>query len=387
MTGGAFGSLFAQLFHLSSAERKTLVVAGAAGGMAAVFATPVAAVLLAVELLLFEWKPRSFIPVAVASTAAAILRVPLLGAGPIFPVIPHGALGAGALGMALAVGVFVGLGSCLLTVLVYAFEDLFQRLPLHWMWWPALGAVVVGIGGWLDPRVLGVGYETIHSMLGNGTGLLGKYYRNTLSINPFVGTPLTRTDPTIDFNWNAVSPDPSIPPTNYTVRWTGMVQPLFNETYSFSTTTDDGVRLWVNGQELINEWVPQAPTTWSGSISLQALQLYPVEMDYFQAGGGAVAELSWSSPSTMQSIIPQSQLYPFSSALPLLFTTSQYFTNNDFSLQLSGMPGRNYVLQASTNLVDWISLSTNVPPTTIMNLTVPQVTDFTVRFYRAVQLP
>jgi H+/Cl- antiporter ClcA/CBS domain-containing protein len=165
MTGGAFGSIFAQLFHLSSAERKTLLVAGAAGGMSAVFATPVAAVMLAVELLLFEWKPRSFIPVAVASTVAALLRVPLLGAGPIFPVVPHGVLGAGALGMALGVGLFVGLGSCLLTVLVYAWEDLFQRVPLHWMWWPALGAVVVGIGGLLDPRVLGVGYETIHSLM------------------------------------------------------------------------------------------------------------------------------------------------------------------------------------------------------------------------------
>ncbi len=89
MTGGAFGSIFAQQFHLSAAERKTLPVAGAAAGMSAVFATPIAAVLLAVELLLFEWKPRSFIPVAVASIIASVLRVPLLGAGPIFPVVPH----------------------------------------------------------------------------------------------------------------------------------------------------------------------------------------------------------------------------------------------------------------------------------------------------------
>jgi H+/Cl- antiporter ClcA/predicted transcriptional regulator len=165
MTGGAFGSIFAQLFHLSAAERKTLLVAGAAGGMSAVFATPVAAVLLAVELLLFEWKPRSFIPVAVASIAAAVLRVPLLGLGPIFPVTPHAILTAGAVGVALAVGIVVGLASCLLTMLVYAWEDLFQRLPLHWMWWPAIGAAVVGLGGLVDPRVLGVGYETIHSLM------------------------------------------------------------------------------------------------------------------------------------------------------------------------------------------------------------------------------
>src|SRR5439155_1332222 len=95
MTGGAFGSLFAQAFHLSAAERKTLLVAGAAGGMSAVFATPVAAVLLAVELLLFEWKPRSFIPVACASVVAGGVRVPLLGPGPIFPVTPHAALDYG----------------------------------------------------------------------------------------------------------------------------------------------------------------------------------------------------------------------------------------------------------------------------------------------------
>jgi H+/Cl- antiporter ClcA/CBS domain-containing protein len=165
MTGGAFGSIFAQLFHLSAAERKTLLVAGAAGGMSAVFATPVAAVLLAVELLLFEWKPRSFIPVAVASITAALLRVPLLGTGPIFPVTPHGAPGVNALLTALLVGLVAGLGSGALTTLVYACEDLFQRLPIHWMWWPALGAAVVGVGGLIDPRVLGVGYDTIHALM------------------------------------------------------------------------------------------------------------------------------------------------------------------------------------------------------------------------------
>ena len=104
MTGGAFGSIFAQLFHLSAAERKTLLVAGAAGGMSAVFATPVAAVLLAVELLLFEWKPRSFIPVVVASAVAAALRVPLLGAGPMFPSVAHVAQGATALEAGLVKG-------------------------------------------------------------------------------------------------------------------------------------------------------------------------------------------------------------------------------------------------------------------------------------------
>jgi CIC family chloride channel protein len=165
MTGGAVGSLIAQLLHLSSAERKTLLVAGAAAGMAAIFATPMAAVLLAVELLLFEWKPRSFIPVAVASVVAAVVRVPLLGAGPVFPVPGHAVLRAETVGLAIVVGLAAGLASAALTTLVYACEDLFSKLPFHWMWWPLLGGLAVGVGGLLDPRVLGVGYDTIQELL------------------------------------------------------------------------------------------------------------------------------------------------------------------------------------------------------------------------------
>ncbi len=166
MTGGAFGSLFAQLFHMSPAERKTLLVAGAAGGMSAVFNAPVAAVLLAVELLLFEWKPRSFIPVAVASLTAAVLRAPLLGSGPIFPTAPYPVLGWHMLLISAGVGILSGLLSSGLTLAVYFCEDNFARLPFHWMWWPALGGLAVGIGGYFDPRVLGVGYDTIHELLG-----------------------------------------------------------------------------------------------------------------------------------------------------------------------------------------------------------------------------
>lgn len=172
MTGGAFGSIFAQLFHLTAAERKALLVAGAAGGMSAVFATPVAAILLAVELLLFEWKPRSFIPVSIAAIVASMVRIPLLGAGPVFPVLPHGPMGATELGCAFVIGICAGLFSGLLTRLVYACEDLFQRLPIHWMWWPSLGALAVGVGGLIDPRVLGVGYDLIESLLrGNLIGM------------------------------------------------------------------------------------------------------------------------------------------------------------------------------------------------------------------------
>ncbi len=165
MTGGALGSLFAQFFHLSSAERKTLLVAGAAGGMSAIFATPIAAVLLAVELLLFEWRPRSFIPVTLASVVAGILRVPLLGAGPIFPMAPLGPPQFDITAAALLVGIIAGAGSTLLTILVYWFEDLFSKLPIHWMWWPVLGGLGVGLGGLFEPRILGVGYDIIRSLL------------------------------------------------------------------------------------------------------------------------------------------------------------------------------------------------------------------------------
>ena len=167
MTGGAFGSLIAQLFKLTSAERKTLLVAGAAAGMSATFASPLAAILLAVELLLFEWKPRSFIPVALASATAATARHFILGPGPLFPMAPHAAFaGVGALLCCAVAGLLAGGFSALLTYAVYASEDFFKRLPIHWMWWPPIGGLVIGIGGLLCPRALGVGYDTIAQTLG-----------------------------------------------------------------------------------------------------------------------------------------------------------------------------------------------------------------------------
>jgi chloride channel protein, CIC family len=166
MTGGAFGSMIAQLFHLTSAERKTLLVAGAAGGMSATFASPVAAVLLAVELLLFEWKPRSLIPVALSSVVAAFLRRYILGFGPLFPVPAHPLFigPKGLLGCAL-VGLLAGVLSALLTLSVYKAEDAFQKLPIHWMWWPAIGGLAIGLGGLIFPQALGVGYDTIGALL------------------------------------------------------------------------------------------------------------------------------------------------------------------------------------------------------------------------------
>jgi chloride channel protein, CIC family len=166
MSGGALGSLIAQWIKLTDAERTTLLVAGAAAGMSATFATPVAAILLAVELLLFELRPRSLVPVAVASATAAILRVYLLGPGPLFHVPAIGGvdripIAAGC----LLLGALVGLVAAGMSRMMYAFEDAFERLPLHWMWWPALGGVGIGIGGLIFPHGLGVGYDNIARLL------------------------------------------------------------------------------------------------------------------------------------------------------------------------------------------------------------------------------
>jgi H+/Cl- antiporter ClcA len=166
MTGGAFGSMIAQLFHLTAAERRTLLVAGAAAGMSATFAAPVAAVLLAVELLLFEWKPRSFIPVALASATGAAARRYIIGMGPLFPVAAHPAfIGPAGLAGCVVAGLLAGALSALLTIAVYAAEDGFHKLPIHWMWWPALGGLAIGIGGLVFPEALGVGYDTIGALL------------------------------------------------------------------------------------------------------------------------------------------------------------------------------------------------------------------------------
>lgn len=166
MTGGAFGSMFAQYLRLTSAERKTLLVAGAAGGMSATFAAPVAAVLLSVELLLFEWKPRSLIPVSIASGCAMLMRYYLLGAGPIFPVPVHPEfIGAWGFVSCFFVGVTGGIAAMLLTMAVYGAEDMYHRLPIHWMWWPAIGGVFLGLGGLIFPEALGVGYGNIGELL------------------------------------------------------------------------------------------------------------------------------------------------------------------------------------------------------------------------------
>lgn len=171
MTGGAVGSLFAQCFHLSAAERKTLLVAGAAAGMTAIFNTPLAAILLAIEVLLFEWKPRSFVPVVIAVLVSWAWRPLMIGTGPMFPFAAHLPAGLWPAGAALLVGAITGLEAALLSSTLYRIEDAFHRLPVHWMWWPALGAVVVGIGGMIDAHVLGAGYASIQALLDGSLAL------------------------------------------------------------------------------------------------------------------------------------------------------------------------------------------------------------------------
>ncbi|TPK64534.1 chloride channel protein [Mesorhizobium sp. B2-4-19] len=169
MTGGAIGSLIAQMLPVTDNERKTLLVAGAAAGMTTVFGTPIAAIMLAVELLLFEWTPRSFIPVAVAAIIAEVERTVLHLPGPIFPFQGGMAVSFTGLGGWVLVGICAGLLSGLLTQMVYACEDAFQKLPIHWMWWPMIGGLAVGIGGLIEPRALGVGYDNIADMLDGRT--------------------------------------------------------------------------------------------------------------------------------------------------------------------------------------------------------------------------
>jgi chloride channel protein, CIC family len=178
LTGGAVGSIIGQLLRLTAAERRALLVAGAAAGMSAVFGTPVAATLFGVELLAFEWKPRSMVLIGLAAATADGLRMVLADAGllapqPIFPVPAHAALGGVVLLGAAAVGLATGLGAWLMTQAVYRFEDAFHLLTgrLHWMWWPMIGGLIIGLGGLVEPRALGVGYGTIHAELLGQLGL------------------------------------------------------------------------------------------------------------------------------------------------------------------------------------------------------------------------
>jgi chloride channel protein, CIC family len=164
-TGGALGSLLGQVLRVSAEERKTLLAAGAAAGMSATFGSPVSAVLLAVELLLFEYRLRSIVPVALASVAACGAHVALSGSQPAFTMPAVAAPTGPALAIYVTMGLVAGVASMLVTRAVYAVEDAFEKLPIHWMWWPAMGGVVVGVVGWVSPHTLGVGYDNIDRIL------------------------------------------------------------------------------------------------------------------------------------------------------------------------------------------------------------------------------
>jgi hypothetical protein len=142
-----------------------------------------------------------------------------------------------------------------------------------------------------------------------GTGLLGAYYTNKY----LLGKPLTQVDSTINFDWAAGSPQASLPPNGFSVRWLGQVQPRYSEVYTFRTLTDDGVKLWINGQLLVNSWKQQSATHCQGTISLEANRKYDIKVEYYEHNGLATAKLFWSSASQAEEIIPRSQLFPLES--------------------------------------------------------------------------
>lgn len=167
-TGGALGSLVGQVLQTTANERKILLAAGAAAGMAATFGTPVSAVILAIELLLFEFHPRSVIPVALAATTATAVRIFLVGNDPVFAMHNLQQPGGFALATYVILGAVIGSASVFVTRAVYFIEDMFEKLPLHWMWWPMLGGIAIGITGYFVPQTLGVGYDNIENIL-NGS--------------------------------------------------------------------------------------------------------------------------------------------------------------------------------------------------------------------------
>jgi hypothetical protein len=173
--------------------------------------------------------------------------------------------------------------------------------------------------------------------LGTGTGLTGDYYTSaTDAVNNFVGAPtLTRTDSTLNFDWAAGSPAPEISSDYFMVRWHGQVQPFYSQTYTFTVRSDDGARLWVNGQRIVNSWVLQGATDRSGTIALNANQKYDLVLEYYENTTSASAQLSWASANQAKQIVPQTQLYPADGPFAPLF-------------------GPNVVLANGTNIaIDW----------------------------------
>jgi len=228
--------------------------------------------------------------------------------------------------------------------------------------------------------------------IGTGSGLNGAYYSGQVHTFTNPAT-LMRTDATVNFDWTSDPLDPRIDPNNFTVMWTGLLQPQFNETYTLYTTVEQAARLWIDGQLLVDDWVDEwDPTEFRGSIALQAGRLYPVTMEFYQNGASPAAYLAWSSPSTTKQIIPQSQLYPKAPArLSLLGVPS----GSGVQVEVNGLPGKDYILQASPDLKNWSPLQTNLSPPN-PDLTLPtnltffvdlKTTNFPSKFYRVLQQP
>jgi fibronectin type 3 domain-containing protein len=190
------------------------------------------------------------------------------------------------------------------------------------------------------------------AVVGTGTGLTGQYF-NDQTLSNLV---LTRTDATVNFNWGGGSPDPSVPADHFSARWTGQVQAQFSETYTFYTESDDGVRLWVNGQLIIDNWTDHAPTENRAAIALLAGQKYDIKMEFYENGGGATAQLLWSSPSTAQQAVPTSQLYVADSTASASFVKTDTTTQGNWA-SAYGADGYSVSQDANVKVPTYAQLS------------------------------
>lgn len=210
--------------------------------------------------------------------------------------------------------------------------------------------------------------------LGTGTGLNAEYYDNM----DFTGLKLARTDPIVNFNWGSGSPDASMGADQFSVRWTGLVQPRLSETYTFHTLSDDGIRLWVNNVLLINNWTDHSPTEDVGSINLVAGTRYDIRLEFYENGGGAQASLSWSAPDLPVEIIPQTQLYTTHELAILSQPTNAVVragSSATFGVTAAGTAPLNY---------QWLFNGTNLPGATATNLVVTNAQVANVGGYRVI---
>ncbi|WP_435011877.1 Ig-like domain-containing protein (plasmid) [Tundrisphaera lichenicola] len=180
--------------------------------------------------------------------------------------------------------------------------------------------------------------------IGNGTGLAATYFDN----QDFTGKVISRVDPTVNFNWGSGSPATGLGVDTFSARWTGQVQPLKSETYTFYTLSDDGVRLWVDGKLLINNWTNHGATENSGTIAMQAGQRYDIRMEYYEQGGSAVASLSWSSPTTPKAVVPASQLYPSDTTSPTVVAQNPGNSATNVPISVTAKATFNEAVQVST---------------------------------------